>query len=453
MALEVIVLAAGGGTRMRSGLAKVLHPLAGRPILAHVLDAATGLGQQRVHVVVGEQGAAVQAYFADRPKLRWVCQQPRLGTGHAVAQALPHVAADATVLVVLGDMPLVRTETLAECIRGAGGGLAVVTAQLDNPHGFGRIRRDAGRIVGIVEEADASADERAIREVNTGIMAAPATLLRDLLAAVNVENQQGEYYLTDVVALAAERGIDVAAVPAPAAEEVIGINDRVQLARAERRRQRQLAEALMADGVTVMDPARLDIRGRVVAGRDCVIDVGVVFEGDVTLGNAVTVGPNCVIRDATLGDDVEVRPMSCIDGATIAAGCRIGPYARLRPGTELGERVHIGNFVETKKARLGAGAKANHLAYVGDASVGANANIGAGAITCNYDGVDKHRTEMGDGVFVGSNATLVAPVVIEDDAYVAAGSTITSTVERENLAVGRGRQRNIAGWTPPAKRR
>ena len=452
MALEVIVLAAGAGTRMRSGAAKVLHPLAGRPILAHVLDAAACLEPHCIHVVVGEQGDDVKARFADKPGLSWVFQAPRLGTGHAVAQALPYVAADATVLVLLGDVPLVRPELLAECVGHAGAGLALATVELDDPSGFGRIRRRAGRVVGIVEDADASPDERSLREVNTGILAAPAALLAELLTAVGTNNQQREYYLTDVVALAAERGIDTVALPAPHAEEVIGINDRAQLAHLERYHQRQQAKALMAAGVTVMDPARLDIRGHVVAGRDCVIDVGVVFEGEVTLGHGVAVGANCVIRDSRLGDGVEVRPMTCIDGAVIAADCRIGPYARLRPGTELGEAVHIGNFVETKKANLGPGAKANHLAYLGDASVGTQCNIGAGVITCNYDGVDKHRIEIGDGVFVGTNATLVAPLVIEAEAYVGAGSTITSKVGHEELAVGRCRQRNIQGWTPPAKR-
>ena len=452
MALEVIVLAAGAGTRMRSGVAKVLHPLAGQPILAHVLDTAMRLQAQRIHVVVGEQGDSVKAHFAAMPRLSWVPQEPRLGTGHAVALALPHVSANATVLVLLGDVPLVRPDLLAECVDRAGSGLALVTAELDDPAGFGRIRRAEGRVVGIVEEADASSGQRLIREVNTGILASRAGLLGELLASVTADNQQGEYYLTDVVALASERGIDIAAVPAPHPEEVAGINDRGQLAHMERYHQLQQARALMAAGVTVMDPARLDIRGQVSAGRDCVIDVGVVLEGEVTLGEAVTIGANCVIRDSTLGDGVEVRPMSCLDGAIVAANCRIGPYARLRPGTELGESVHIGNFVETKKASLGAGAKANHLAYLGDAAVGDACNIGAGAITCNYDGVDKHRTEIGKGVFVGTNATLVAPLAIEDEAYVGAGSTITSKVGREELAVGRARQRNIQGWTPPAKR-
>ena len=452
MALEVIVLAAGAGTRMRSSIPKVLHTLAGRPILAHVLDAAAGLEPRRIHVVVGEQGNDVKAHFAENLELNWILQAPLLGTGHAVAQALPHVAADATVLVLLGDVPLAPPQLLAECVDRAGAGLALVTAELDDPGGLGRIRRRAGRVVGIVEDADASPETQEIREINTGILAAPAAVLAELLAKVKADNSQGEQYLTDVVALAAERGIDVTALLARRAEEVAGINDRAQLAHLERYYQRQQAQALMAAGVTVMDPARLDIRGRVVAGRDCVIDVGVVFEGEVVLGEGVAVGAHCVIRDSHVGDGVDVRPMTCIDGAVIAAGCRIGPYARLRPGTELGTEVHVGNFVETKKATLGRGAKANHLAYLGDASVGAECNIGAGAITCNYDGVNKHRTEVGDGVFVGTNATLVAPLLIEDDVYIGAGSTITSKVGRAELAIGRGRQRNIQGWTPPAKR-
>ena len=454
MALEVIVLAAGAGTRMRSALPKALHPLAGRPLLAHVLGAAGELAPGRVHVVVGEQAGAVRARFADWPEdLSWVVQAPRLGTGHAVLQALPQVAADATALVLLGDVPLASPETLAQCAAAAEDGLALVTATPETPRGLGRVLRKDGRVVGVVEEADADPRERAIREVNTGIMAAKARLLGELLAAVTPDNRQGEYYLTDVVSLAAARGVAVVGNPAPCAAEVLGVNDRTQLASAERVLQRRQAEALMASGVTVMDPARLDIRGRVAAGRDCVIDVGVVLEGDVALGEGVTIGAHCVVRDSRLGDGVEVRPMTCIDGATIGASCVVGPYARLRPGTELGESVRVGNFVETKEARLGDGAKANHLAYLGDASVGERCNVGAGAITCNYDGVDKHRTEIGRDVFVGTNATLVAPLAIEDDAYVGAGSTITSRVRREELAIGRARQRNLQGWTPPAKRR
>ena len=454
MALQVIVLAAGAGTRMRSRLPKVLQPLAGRPLLAHVLDAAATQRPDKTHVVIGDGADTVQAHFAGAGDVSWVQQAPRLGTGHAVATALPQVAPDAAVLVLLGDVPLVGANTLAACVDAGQGGVAIVTAELPAPDGCGaRVLRDGERVVGIVEERDATAAQRAIREVNSGMLAAPCKLLRELLPAVGADNAQGEHYLTDVVTMAAERGVPVYAVRAGRPEETLGVNDRAQLAQLERCYQRRAAEALLAAGVTVLDPARLDVRGTVRAGADCVIDVGVVFEGEVVLGDGVTVGAGCVIRDARLGDGVEVLPLSCIDGARIAAGCRVGPFARLRPGTVLGAGARVGNFVETKAARLGAGAKANHLAYLGDATVGADCNIGAGAITCNYDGVAKHRTEIGDGVFVGTNATLVAPLTIEDDAYVGAGSTITTTVARADLAIGRCRQRNIKGWTPPAKRK
>ena len=462
MALEVIVLAAGAGTRMRSRLPKVLHPLAGRPLLAHVLATAGALAPSRIHVVIGDGASEVKAHFsgmADMQNVSWVLQEPRRGTGDAVAQALPGVAEDATVLVLLGDVPLIGEATLRRCVEAAAsGGISIVTAEWPQPDGFGaRILREggeeSGRVVGIVEEKDASEAERAIREVNAGVLAAERDSLAELVAAVTPDNAQGEYYLTDVVALAAKRGRRVEGLRVPAPEQALGVNDRAQLAQLERYCQRQQANALMAAGVALADPARLDVRGHVQAGRDCAIDVNVVLEGEVVLGDDVTIGANCVIRDAVLGNGVDVQPMSCIDGAVVADGCRIGPFARLRPGTELGENVHIGNFVETKKATLGSGAKANHLAYLGDASVGEGCNIGAGAITCNYDGVEKHRTEIGDGVFVGTNATLVAPLAIDDEAYVGAGSTITSNVQREDLAVGRARQRNIQGWTPPAKRR
>ena len=461
MALQVIVLAAGAGTRMRSRLPKALHRLAGRPLLAHVLDAAAAQRPHKTVVVVGEQAEQVRAGVADAPagagEISWVLQAPRLGTGHAVSTALPQLAPDATALVLLGDVPLVGADTLAACVERARSGVAIVSADLGPgapaPDGLGaRVLRDGERVVGIVEEKDATAAERTIGEVNSGMLAAPCELLRELLRAVTPNNAQGEYYLTDVVALAAARGVEVSAVRAERPEEILGVNDRAQLAHLERHHQRRQAQALMAAGVTVMDPARLDVRGTVRAGQDCVIDVGVVLEGEVALGEGVVIGAGCVLRDVALGDGVEVLPMSCIDGARVAAGCRIGPFARLRPGTDLGPNVHIGNFVETKKARLGAGAKANHLAYLGDATVGADCNIGAGTITCNYDGAVKHRTEIGERVFVGTNATLVAPLTIEDEAYVGAGSTITTKVERADLAVGRGRQRNIKGWTPPAKR-
>ena len=453
MAEEVVVLAAGAGTRMRSTLPKVLHPLGGRPLLAHVLDTALGLEPSRVHVVVGEQADQVKACFADYPGVSWALQKPARGTGHAVGSALPSVSDDATVLVLFGDAPFTTADTAGRCIREAGDGVALATVQLDDPTGFGRILRDDDdRIVGIVEERDASEVEKSITEANTGILAASKALLEDLIGALRPDNDQGEYYLTDVVALAVGRGLRVTTVTADA-EESLGVNDHAQLARLERVYQRRVASRLMAGGVTLMDPGRIDVRGSLRAGRDCVVDVNVVFEGEVILGEGVRIGPGCVIRDSVLGDGVSIEAMSAIDGASVAAGCRIGPFARLRPGTELGESVHIGNFVETKKANLGAGTKANHLAYLGDASVGEGSNIGAGAVTCNYDGVDKHRTEIGDGVFVGTNATLVAPLVVEDEAYIGAGSTITTKVGRRDLAVGRSRQRNIRGWTPPAKRK
>ena len=452
MTLEVVVLAAGAGTRMRSSLPKVLQPLGGRPLLAHVLDAAASLEPQGLHVVVGEQRDEVRACFADAAELSWVVQEPRLGSGHAVAQALPRVADDATVLVLYGDVPFMAMDTLTECVRGGLDGVSLVTVHVEDPRGLGRIlRNDAAAIVGIVEERDATAAQRAISEVNSGVVAAPKSMLDALVAEISRDNDQGEYYLTDVVALARSRGIDVVGVEA-GPEETLGVNDRAQLARLERIYQRRQATRLMAEGVTLMDPSRIDIRGSLCAGRDCIVDVNVVFEGEVTLGQSVRIGSGCVIRNSTLGDGVNVEPMSCIDGAAVAAGCRIGPFARLRPGTQLAESVQIGNFVETKKASIGAGTKAAHLAYLGDADVGEGSNIGAGAITCNYDGVDKHRTEIGRGVFVGTNATLVAPLCIEDGAYIGAGSTITSKVGRGDLAVGRGRQRNIKGWTPPAKR-
>ena len=453
MALEVVVLAAGAGTRMRSNTPKVLHALAGRPLLAHGLDAAFGLEPDRIHVVVGDQADIVKAHFHDEPRISWILQPERLGSGHAVAQALPVIDQDATVLVMLGDVPLVQTETLRQCANAAGEGIALVTVEMPEPSGLGRILRRTGQIVGIVEEADATPAERTITEINTGILAAPHAVLKPLVDSLDCDNKQGEYYLTDIIAKAHARGIATAGVQAQVPEEVMGVNDRRELARLERYWQRRHADELMRHGVTLMDPDRLDVRGRLTVGQDCIIDVGVVFEGDVVLGNGVRIGPGCVIRNSRLGDLVAVEPMCTIDGAIAGEGCRIGPYARLRPGTELADDVHIGNFVETKKASLGSGVKANHLAYLGDASVGAGTNVGAGSITCNYDGVDKHRTAIGENVFVGTNTTLVAPLRIDDDAYVAAGSTITKTVKREDLAIGRGRQRNVQGWTPPAKRR
>ena len=456
MALEVIVLAAGQGTRMRSSRPKVLHEIGGRPMLSHVLETARALAPARLHVVVGAGAEEIRACHVDAPDISWVEQAEQLGSGHAVLQAMPWVSDEATVLVLYADVPLVGAATLHACVAASAecGGVALVTADAPTPDGLGRIVRDAdGAVSAIVEDRDATDEQRAITEINTGILAAPATLLGTLLARVKNDNAQGEYYLTDVVGGAVAAGIPVAGLKAATPDEVLGVNDRIQLADVERRYQRRNAEATMRAGVTLRDPARFDLRGSLRAGEDCVIDVGVVLEGQVELGAEVRIGPHCVIRDSILADGVTVEPHTMIDGARIDRGASVGPFARLRPGTELGEDTRIGNFVETKKARLGAGTKASHLAYLGDAIVGERCNVGAGTITCNYDGVDKHETHIGDEVFVGTNATLVAPLEVEDGAYIGAGSTITTRVAAEHLAVGRARQRNIKGWKPPAKRR
>ena len=456
MALEVIVLAAGQGTRMRSKRPKVLHEIGGRLMLSHVLETARALAPARLHVVVGAGAEQIRACYEDTPDISWVDQEEQLGSGHAVLQAMPRVSDEATVLVLYADVPLVGAATLEACVAASAerGGVALVTADTPTPDGLGRIVRDAdGSVTAIVEDRDATDGQRAITEVNTGILAAPRAMLAELLAQVGNDNAQGEYYLTDIVGGAVAAGIPVAGLATDDPGEMLGVNDRVQLAEAERRYQRRNAEAAMRAGVTLRDPARFDLRGTLRAGEDCVIDVGVVLEGGVELGADVRVGAHCVIRDSVLADGVTVEPHTVIDGARIDRGAAVGPFARLRPGTELGEDTRIGNFVETKKARLGAGTKASHLAYLGDAFVGERCNVGAGTITCNYDGVDKHETRIGDEVFVGTNATLVAPLDVEDGAYIGAGSTITTRVAAEHLAVGRARQRNIKGWKPPAKRK
>ena len=456
MALEVIVLAAGQGTRMRSKRPKVLHEIGGRPMLSHVLETARALAPTQLHVVVGAGAEEIRACYGDTPDISWVEQEEQLGSGHAVLQAMPRVSDQTTVLVLYADVPLVGAATLEACLAASAerGGVALVTADTPTPDGLGRIVRDAdGGVAAIVEDRDATHEQRAITEVNTGILAAPAALLGRLLGEVGNDNAQGEYYLTDIVGGAVAAGIPVTGLATDDPGEMLGVNDRVQLAEAERRYQRCNAEAAMRAGVTLRDPARFDLRGTLRAGEDCVIDVGVVLEGSVELGADVRVGAHCVIRDSVLADGVTVEPHTVIDGARIDRGAAVGPFARLRPGTELGEDTRIGNFVETKKARLGAGTKASHLAYLGDAFVGERCNVGAGTITCNYDGVDKHETRIGDEVFVGTNATLVAPLDVEDGAYIGAGSTITTRVAAEHLAVGRARQRNIKGWKPPAKRK
>ena len=449
MKLEVIVLAAGQGTRMKSALPKVLHTLAGRPLLEHVVRTARALEPVAVHVVVGHGAEAVRTALAGYP-LNWVVQERQLGTGHAVLQALPAVAGDSTVLVLYGDVPLIRAETLAALAAMAVDGTALLTACLDQPAGYGRILRDgSGAVQGVVEEKDASDAQRALHEVNTGVLAAPASDLRAYLPRVGNDNRQGEYYLPDILGLAVAEGKRIGTFEAESELDVLGVNDRVQLNQVEREYQRREAERLMREGVSLADAGRLDIRGTLTCGRDVRIDVNVVFEGEVTLGDGVTVEPNCVLRDVEVGAGATIHAMSHLQEARVGAGCDVGPFARLRPGTVMSPGARVGNFVETKKALIGPGSKVNHLTYIGDCEMGAKVNIGAGTITCNYDGVNKHRTEIGDGVFVGSNSTLVAPLQIAEGGFVAAGSTITRAVGTDELAVSRGRQRNIAGWQRP----
>lgn len=451
MELHIVILAAGQGTRMKSRRPKVLQDLAGRPLLAHVLDTAAALDPARIHVVYGHGGDQVRAAFAERP-VSWVEQAEQKGTGHAVDVAMPQIPDGATVLVLYGDVPLIGTSTLRELLQAAAQGLAILTVELDDPSGYGRILRDAeGAVRGIVEQKDASAEQLAIREANTGILAAPAAQLRGWLEGLDNDNAQGEYYLTDCVAASVAQGRAVAAAQAADEDEILGVNDRLQLAGLERIYQRRKATALLREGLGLADPARLDIRGRLRHGRDCHIDVNVVIEGEVVLGDGVRVGPNCVLRDVVIGDDSRIEAFSHLDGATLASDCQVGPYARLRPGTELAARAKVGNFVETKKAQVGEGSKINHLSYVGDAVLGAEVNVGAGTITCNYDGANKHLTQIDDGAFIGSNSALVAPVRIGAQATIAAGSTVTRDAPAEALTVARSRQKSISGWRRPTK--
>lgn len=452
MNLEVIILAAGQGTRMKSNLPKVLHPLAGRPLLEHVVQTARALDPTAIHVVIGHGAVAVQSALADY-KLNWVIQQKQLGTGHGVLQAIPAVSQDSTVLVLYGDVPLIAKETLEQLVAMAEESPALLTARVSQPTGYGRILRDIkGALLGVVEEKDATDSERSINEVNTGVLAAPARDLLEYLPRVGNDNNQGEYYLPDVLALAVADGRAVASSEASSEIEILGVNDRVQLNQLEREYQRRQAETLMREGVSVADGRRLDVRGKLSCGKDVTIDVNVVFEGDVTLGDGVSIGPNCVLRDVSVADGATIHAFSHLQEVVIGARCSVGPYARMRPGTVLSEDARIGNFVETKKAIIGAGSKVNHLSYIGDCDMGAGVNVGAGTITCNYDGANKYKTEMGDGVFIGSNSTLVAPLKIAEKGFVAAGSTITREVGNEELAVSRSRQRNIQGWQRPVKR-
>lgn len=453
MNLEVIILAAGQGTRMKSPLPKVLHTVAGRPMLQHVVETALALEPLAVHVVVGHGAAQVEAALSGYP-LTWVTQAQQLGTGHAVLQAMPSVQPQSTVLVLYGDVPLIRVETLEALVQCATDAPALLTARVAEPGGYGRILRDnTGKLLGVVEHKDASAQERVISEINTGVLAASAFDLQAYLPAVKNENSQGEYYLPDVLSMAVAQGRSVASCQAESELEILGVNDRVQLNQVEREFQKRQAEQLMRNGVDIADARRLDIRGGLQCGDGVRIDVNVVIEGEVTLGNNVSIGPNCVLKDTVVEAGAAIHAMSHLEQARVGAGANVGPYARLRPGTELAEGARVGNFVETKKARIGAGSKVNHLSYVGDCEMGAGVNVGAGTITCNYDGVNKHQTKMGDGVFIGSNSTLVAPVDIADGGFVGAGSTVTRAVGENELAVSRAKQRNIQGWKRPVKNR
>ncbi len=450
--LQVVVLAAGQGKRMHSSLPKVVHPLAGRPLLAHVLDAASRLEPRRLCVVVGHGADAVRERLAGA-RVEWAIQEKQLGTGHAVMQALPHLDDGGTVLVLYGDVPLIATETLRTLVEAAEGGrLALLTQEIDEPKGYGRIVREGGRVARIVEEKDATAAQRAIREVNTGILAAPRAKLGEWLAQLSNDNAQGEYYLTDIVAAAVADGVAIEVRHPGAPHESLGVNSKVDLAALERRFQMNEAAKLLESGVTLTDPARVDVRGELTCGRDVSIDVNCIFEGRVSLGDGVRIGANCILRDASIGAGTEVKPFTLVEEASIGVNARIGPYARIRPGAQLGDEVHIGNFVEVKASTFGRGSKANHLAYVGDASVGSGVNIGAGTITCNYDGASKHRTVIEDDVHIGSDVQLVAPVTIGKGATIGAGATIVKDVPPGGLTLTEARQVTKPGWQRPRKK-
>jgi len=449
--MNIVILAAGMGKRMQSDLPKVLHPLAGKPLLVHVLDAARTLSPSRLCVIYGHGGDQVPATFK-APDLAFALQAPQLGTGHAVMQALPHLDEQAPTLILFGDVPLTSAASMRRLLDVAGQDkLAILTVKLDQPTGYGRIVRKDGTIVRIVEQKDASEAERAIHEVNTGIMVVPTARLKVWLAALSNHNAQQEYYLTDIVAKAVAEGVPIISAQPDAVWETLGVNSKVQLAELERIYQRNVALALMEQGVTLADPARIDVRGTLTCGRDVFIDVGCVFEGEVALGDGVSVGAHCVIKDASIKAGALIRPFCHIDGAIVGEASIIGPYARLRPGANLGEDVHIGNFVEIKNSQIAAHSKANHLAYVGDSTVGSRVNIGAGAITCNYDGANKHQTIIEDDVFIGTNCELVAPVRVGKGATIGAGTTLTRDAPAGSLTVTRAKAITKEGWQRPVK--
>lgn len=452
--MNIVVLAAGQGSRMRSEIPKVLHRLGGRPLLAYVLDTARALDSKNISVVYGYGGETVpKGMQTEGHGVTWVKQEHQMGTGHALMQALPHLDERMPTLVLYGDVPMIGVDTLRKLAAASGDdGLGILTVNLENPSGYGRIVRIGGNIVGIVEEKDANESERMITEVNTGIMIAPTSRLNIWLSRLSDNNSQREYYLTDVVAMAAKEGVGIGSAQPANSWETSGVNSKAQLAELERLRRSQEAQMLMDKGVTLLDPARIDIRGKLTCGRDCEIDVNCVFEGDVVLADRVRIGPNCILRDVNVASGTRIEAFCHLDDAQIGANCRIGPYARLRPGTFLAKEVHIGNFVEVKASNIGEGSKANHLSYVGDSDVGRNVNVGAGTITCNYDGVNKHRTVIEDDVFIGSDTQLVAPVRVGKGATIGAGTTLTQDAPAGRLTLSRPRQTTIANWLRPEKK-
>ena len=452
--MNIVILAAGPGKRMHSSTPKVLHRLAGRAMLAHVFDTAKQLAPKVICVVYGHGGERVRQAVEENGVV-WVMQEPQLGTGHAVMQAAPHLDERWPTLVLYGDVPLIRAETLKHLVEATGKGLGLLTATPESPAGYGRILRNGKKVVGIVEEKDASARQRALREINTGIVVAPTKQLKSWLTKLQNNNAQKEYYLTDIVALATKERVPVTAIKADAAWETLGVNSRGQLAELERIYQRKLAASLLEQGVALADPSRCDVRGSLACGRDVAVDVNCVFEGEVKLGDGVSVGANCLLKGVTVGAGTRIEPFCHLEDADIGADCRIGPYARIRPGTRtrLAEGVHIGNFVEVKASSIGAGSKANHLSYIGDSEVGRNVNVGAGTIVCNYDGANKHRTVIEDDVFIGSDTQLVAPVRVGRGATLGAGTTLTKDAPAGELTLSRVKQVSIPDWQRPVKKK
>lgn len=453
MNLSVVILAAGKGTRMYSDLPKVLHPIAGKPMVKHVIDTVKQLSAKQIHLIYGHGADLLKARLAEEP-VNWVFQAEQLGTGHAMQQAAPYFADDENVVMLYGDTPLISKETLETLIAAKPeNGIALLTVELENPTGYGRIIRNKGSVVAIVEQKDANPEQLAIKEVNTGVMVASGASFKKWLAQLDNKNAQGEYYITDVIEMANRDGFQVQAVQARDLMEVEGANNRLQLAALERYYQKKQAEKLLLAGVSIIDPSRFDLRGTLSHGKDVEIDVNVILEGEIKLGNQVKIGAGSVLKNCEIGDGVEIKPYSVIEDTVIGTEAKIGPFSRLRPGTKLAAQTHIGNFVEVKNAEIGVGSKVNHLSYVGDAEIGTNCNIGAGTITCNYDGANKFKTVIGDDVFVGSDSQLVAPITIANGSTIGAGTTVTKDVAEKELVITRVPQRHIQGWQRPTKKK